>query len=614
MKGANKMKRFLNTAAILVFAFAAGNAQPIQRDSQLPNAGAQACNANFAESLVEHQVLESKSVVEPVKRIKILLRSADFLWKLDPVTARTYFAEAWKMANDRFKETGFEQQKTEKGMITRLPDQRMEVITAVSKHDAEWARKLSDQMLADFEKAKDTRKPQDETRELGDLLLLAGRSATTNPELSRQLFRRVMRYRLFSHWFFAFNQLGRENPELAISLYKEAMQNYRNESPRRLLFLSGFPFANSRILGPDKFRIGDNVGGLSPNLQLQRLFIETLFSRIAIFAASEEDINRPAEIDYHSDPPYTYQPEAAYMVTAVRELEPHVIEKFPDMLQRHGVAKSQAQSLMSADARRRLEERDKGNSNLSASFDEQLAAVEKAHDDRKLTDFMIARLVFWHEKTEEQFAKLEPWLDKVKEESPRKELINYFWFLRSKLAIKEKRFDDGEKLALKVPEIEHRALLMFDIAEIQSKNAADLSGLFDTLNRLSKLVRSADNSVAKAQLLLGLADMYQKVNNSVALDELSESIRVTNSLKDPNIFSNVVSRQIVGKEYAVFATFSTPGYDLEKTFEELGKRDFQMSISHANSLADKYFRTLAIIALSRNCIETAPTKAKPVSK
>ena len=70
-------------------------------------------------------------------------------------------------------------------------------------------------------------------------------------------------------------------------------------------------------------------------------------------------------------------------------------------------------------------------------------------------------------------------------------------------------------------------------------------------------------------------------------------------------------RQIVGKDFATFASFQTPGYDLEKTFEDLSKKDFEMSIAHAKSLDDKYFRTLAVIAAAKNCAKNAPPKPKP---
>lgn len=584
-------------AAPIVFTQIAGPQSPV-------------CNAKFAELLVEQQVMESKSVVEPVKRIKILIRSADFLWKLDQPTARLFFTEAYKMADDRFKETGFETKEPDKkasGMITMLPDQRMEVIRAIAKRDSAWAKKLSDQMLADFDKVKNDRTGFDKTRELDDLLYLAQSSMKTDPELARYLLKRLMQYPLYNHWFFLFYGLAKTDQAVADAIYAEALQNYRGETPRRLLILSAYPFARERIFGIDKYQIGgDQPDNQVINPALQRQFLNAFFARIAVYAASEEDINRPAE--------QNYQPEPLYMVSALREMEPIVMESFPDLLQRFSTAKGQAAQLISADMQKSLAEKEKHDGSLGQSFEDRLAEVQKADDDGKLTDYMIVSLVTWGERTDEQYAKILPWLDKIGEEKPRTATIAYFWFLRTELAIKEKRFDEAEKFTARVPEIEHRALLMFDLAAEQAKSEGDVASLFETLNRLSKITHGSDNSVSKAQILLGLANMYEKVNHSVALDELGESIRVTNTLKDPDIFATSVQRQINGKGFGFYAMLGTPGYNLEKTFEELSKRDFEMSLANAKALDDKYFRTLAVIAVANNCAKNAPPAEKPKPK
>lgn len=596
-------RRFVLAIAVLLAAF-------IVTEAQVAPLANPVCNAQYAQILVQGQVMESKSVVEPVKRIKILLRSADFLWKFDEPTSRAYLTEAWKMADDRFKETGFESKKsTEKGstVITILPDQRMEVIRAIAKRDAAWAKRLSEQMLADYEKRSTNRESFDETREIGDLLSMANENVKTNPELSRALYRRVMRYPMFYHWFFVFYTIARENPAFADSLYQETVNNYRNESPRLLLYLSAYPFGNERMFGPDKYTV--NMGpqpNVRQNPALARLFFDTFFSRIATYSASVEDINQPKEKNYLAQP--------AYMISALNEIEPIIVQQFPDLLPRFSSARAQAASLLNADMKKELDDKERSTNGIGLDFDERIAAMEKADGDGKLTDYMILQLVTARAKTEEQFAKIEPWLQKVKDEKARSGLTNYYWFLRAQLAIKEKRWDDADKYIAKVPEVEHRALLLFDMAEIQSKNTNDVSAQFDTLNRLSKLTRSSENSVSKAQILLGLANMYEKVNHSTALDELSEAIRVTNSLKEPDIFATTIRREIRGKDFGFFASFGTPGYDLEKTFEELSKKDFEMSLGSAKSLDDKYFRTLAVLAVATNCAKNAKPEPKAKAK
>lgn len=576
---------------------------------QISSQDNQACNPEFARLLVEQQVSEGKTVEETDKRVKILLRSADFLWKFDEPTARKYFSDAFKIAADRFAEKGFEEKKIgdkERSITSFEPDYRLEVIRAVAKRDGEWAKRLTDQILTEYEKTAEQRKEgYDKTREIGDLLGVAQENLKTNPNLSRYLFRRVMRYRLDSHWYWTLYSMAKENPQAADALYVELLQNYAGETPRRLLFLSAYPFAASRIFGADKFQYGASVpANLSPNLNLQRQFIETFFRRVAAFANNPDDINRP---------PDQYRlAEAVYIFTAFEDIEPFIAQNFPNLLRRFADAKAQADSLMSAENRKTLEERRKTTENLGQSFEERLKLLEKADEEGKLSDFQIINLITWGDKTEAQFQAAQPWLDKIKDENVRLEATNYFYFLWSKLAVKENRLDEARKFAEKVVELEHRAILYFEIADAQLKNIGETAKVLETLGEVSKLARRSKDSVAKAQVLLGLANAYEKANHTIALNELSEAVNVINRLEKADIFSASVYRQIIGKDFAFYAVFNTPGYNLETTFGEIGKKDFELSLANAKNLSDKYFRTLAVLAVAKNCVQNLPKiKTKP---
>lgn len=572
--------------------------------AQTTGADSPTCNSEFALQLVQQQVLESKSVVEPPKRIKILLRSANFLWKFDEPTARSYFAEAFKAADDLFKESGLESKPNAQGLMIPSTDHRIAVLNAIARKDAGWAKKLSDKMLADLDKDAPNRKDSDKTREAENILSLATQLVRTDKDLSRSLIRSVVRYPLTQNWYWAFYTLHAADPAFAASVYSEALIAFRNAKPRRQLFLSAYPFASMRILGVDRFMYGASLPtGLQPNLALQRQFMEVFFARITSYAANEAELNSAAEPNY--------SPEPVYMVSALNEIEPFVIRDFPELLQRFSETRSTASSLLNDETRKQLSDKGNNASTLASSFEERFAAMEKADSEGKLTDNMIVQLVTWFNKSDEQFAKLLPWLDKIKDENVRRESTIYYWFLRSKLAITDKRVEDAEKFAAKVPELDHRSVLIFELATDQLKNINDTAAVFETLNQLSKLTRSAPNSVAKAQVLLSLSAMYERVNHSVALDELGEAIRVANNLKDIDLFQTNLTRVIKGKDFAVFASYSIPGFDLEKTFRELSKRDFEMSLANAKSLDDRYYRTIAVIAVAENCVLNEKRAAQP---
>ncbi|MEP7038499.1 MAG: hypothetical protein ABI891_09150 [Acidobacteriota bacterium] len=576
---------------------------------------APACNPVFARQLVEQQVADGKSVADTEKRIKILLRSADFLWKFDEETARKYFAEAYSVAEKRFAEKGFEDKKiseSKSGFATmRMPDFRTEVIRAIAKKDGDWAKRLSEKLLKDYEAEIENRKNDlNKTRELGDLLNIAVESAKDNPQLSLYFFRQIMRYPLDYHWLWSLYGAAKENQSLTDQVYLEALNNYANESPRRMLFLAAYPFGNERIFGVDKYQFGTSApADFMPNPKLQLQFLNTFFSRIDRFVNNPDDLNKPAD-EYRL-------PEITYIVSALQDIEPIIVQNFPNLFERFSNVKAKANAQMSAESRKDLEGREKSYEDYGSSFDERLKRLEKAESEGKLTDDMISGLSTGI-KTEEAFAEFEPWLDKITDEKLRESTSEYFYFRRSELATKENRFDDARKYADKVGDIEHKAVLYFKIAEAQLKTVNQQYEANDILSEVSKLAAKADDSVEKAQVLLGLANIYEKFNHYNALTALGEAIRIVNKLENPDIFSTSTFSVIKGKSFAHYAVFNTPGFNLETAFEEISKKDFEISLSNAQNLQDKYFRTLAVLAVAKNCVENQPKNKvdnkKPIGK
>ncbi|MFN2501822.1 MAG: hypothetical protein ABR530_07420 [Pyrinomonadaceae bacterium] len=586
----------LNKLAFFILLLALGSAAAF---SQISSAESGACNPKTAQMLVEQQVLESKSVVERPKRIKILLRSADFLWPLDRVTARSYFIEAFKTAGEHFAEKGFERKTIgdDPSSFAMLPDQRIEVIRAVAKRDGELAKKFLEQVLAEYEKTKAGRGDLDSNREQGDLLSLAAESVNTNPEFAKTLFRSMMRYPPSQNWFFSLYAAARSDQKFADAMYSEALQNYRGETPVKLLYLSGYPFGNMSSFGIGRTRYSAYVPeGFVPNPALQRSFLDLFFARVGSFSMNVDETTLVA--DKGDSAP------AIYMVSAMADIEPVIVTRFPELLQRFSVARSQASALLTEDMRKEMTDQQTRASEQVATFEDTIKALEEAETEKRLTDFMILRVLFNRRlKNDEQFKKFEPWLAKIKEEKPREDTSSYFWYLRSELAIKEDRISEAEKMIAKIPELDHRSLLMFEIAKKQLGSSNDPGGAFDTLNRVSKVTHMSPNSVAKVQVLFGLVEYYDRINHSVALDELGETIRVINQLEGADILQNWIFRQIRGKEFGFSSSYSLPGKNLEGTFSDVGKKDFELGLANALALNDKYYRTLAVISVAGNCVQ-----------
>ncbi|MDQ3711474.1 MAG: hypothetical protein M3388_04570 [Acidobacteriota bacterium] len=563
------------------------------------------CNALLARQLVEQQADESKSVEETDKRINILLRVADFLWIADQETARKFFAEAFQIANERFREKGVEK-KESKGFTVYQPDYRLEVVRAVAKRDAEWAKKLAEIILREKDEndAKDKSTSSENDRTIEETIGLGTSLAGQNPAAALYFFRRAMRFPLEQIWYYTLYQVSKKNQTLGNQIYSELLSTHKNTDVSRMLFLSAYPFGRERIFGIGKFSISAGVPAeFAPNRNLQKQFLETFLRRVTFLDA--ESANKIV---------YANIAESAYAVTAVNELEPIVIQQFPELLEISQQAKTIANATISNATRQDLKERENWQSNYQKSFAEKLADIEKADDVGKLTDYDIFSLVN-NAKKEEEFKAAETWLDKMKDETTRESTVNYFYFQRSKLATKEKRFDEAKKFADKVAKIEHRAVLYFDIAEVKMKEPLTKLESLDTLSEVYQTANKAPDSIEKAQVLLGLAFMYEKVDHYNALGSLAEAIKTANKLENPNLFTSNITQQIIGKNFASFSSYSVPGFEVTETFYELSKKDFQGALTHATNFSDKYMRTLAVLAAVKDCEKNdKPVKVKPKTK
>nr|HQU93181.1 hypothetical protein [Pyrinomonadaceae bacterium] len=382
----------------------------------------------------------------------------------------------------------------------------------------------------------------------------------------------------------------------------ELIASHANAAPRQVLYLSAYPFARDRMFGYGRSQYILNIPeGLTPKPQLQARFIDLMLRRSDAFASDPANFNLPQGDSWLPS-------EGAYIVTALRELQPIVIQTFPAMLPRLNSALAKGMAMLSESDRKKISDLDKQGSDFGPSFEDRIEELEKADSEGKLTDAMILRALISGLKTEEQFKILEPWLDKITDAEGRVGSMNYFWFKRSQLATKEKRFADAQKYAVKVPELEHQAILWFEIAEKQLADINDSATAYQTLADVGKVARRAEDSVGKAQALLGLANLYEKLNHSFAISELSDAVNVINNVKDADLQSKYLLRYIQVKDMSFGASFSTPGYDLETTFATLSKTDFSLPLSNARTIDDKYYRTLAVIAIARNCIDRSRKK------
>jgi hypothetical protein len=568
------------------------------------------CNAEVARSLVETQIAEGKSVESTDKQIKILIRAADFLWQLDDAAARKHFVAALDLARERFKEKGVETKQSGRGMlITARDDFRFTVLTAIAKRDPAWAQKLTETVLQEMktDAANDKEKdPLGVNNELERLLRIASALLETNKPAALEFARRAVQFPIGrnngSDWHFFLYGLAEKDQAAADRLYAEVLAANSNIEIDYLMYLSGYPFGNGRIYGANSSSLGYTVAqSFAPNPTLQRQFLNVLVGRVASLPPTSAE-----------KPDKWRLSEAASALAALQDLEAIAAERFPNLLPRFAAAKAHAQSLVTEENRSALDSNHKQSERFQASFATKLENLEKDPNAARL-DYQIVDLIF-SAKTDEELKQAAEWLSKIREEAVRESATNFLYFKLSETAIKDNRLDEAEKLAEKVGELEHRAVLQFKIAEAKLKRENDGLQAALILEKVVAAALKADETVERAQVLLGTAFWFEKYNQYRAAEVLSEAVKTINRLENPDLSATVIHRRIVGKDFGYFAGYQTPGYNLEKSFQTVAAKDFQGALSQARNLNDKYLRTLAVIAVVNDCAAAREKKREPKTK
>jgi hypothetical protein len=584
------MKNLITLLYILTFVVIVSAQTPVKNE----------CSIEFARNLVEQQANESKNIETTNKRLKILTSVAEFLWKIDEPNARKYLAEAFEFADSRFKENGFEKKKIGENWTTTDKDYRFEVINFIGKYDVAWAKKLTAKVLKDFEDDdKSKREDFDKNKEVGDVLDFALKIYDQNPQFALAQLRIAMKYPLSQSWSWVLVDLSVKNQQEADKLYSELLVRYSDSPIKDLYNLSDYPFGTGKIISIGSSSTNDIPKSFVPNSGLQRQFLTLILQRATSF-----------EPDNNQTPPKNSweQPDVAYLFHALRGFEKIVQRDFADLAGTWAAAKIQILAYLSEGSLKRISETDKWQNEEKTSFEKQLEELQKDDEAGKLTDNNIFKLVRKARK-EEEFAKAESWLDKIKDSKLRESVSLFYYFIRTDLAIKDKRLYEARRFASKISKIDFRAIELLKIAEEKLKEKLGKTESQDILLEVYQTAIKADNSTAKAQVLFSLAYVYEKVNHQNAINSLSESIQTINALENTDdLLSNELMIMIQSDNFTMTTSISSPGLNLENVIKEISKNDFSNTLNYVNSFTDKYFRALAVIEVAKNCKNTAKPK------
>jgi hypothetical protein len=556
--------------------------------------------------LIQQQLAESKTLDDVARRITVVIRSAELLWPYERDKARTAFVEAWDLSIQHFKDKGDKPVREGSGLLIGTPDMRYEVITAVARHDFDWANKLTEQLFLEQENAAKEKALTDAASEGNNserLLTLARSLLTSNQSAAINFATLSLRFTATFHLPMFLYKLAEVDRAAADQLYERSLMAYSHAPMDRFLYLSAYPFGNTRDAGETPgYTLYKVPNGFIPNLDLQRSFVKTFLGRV------QQEMASPSQ-----PIPGGRLTNAEQMWLALTRLYPQIARNLPALAPVVEQARVNITAQLPEELKRRAAGRMAARTQPQGSFDETVEAAEK-NPNVDQRDQQLAMAVMRASETEDLDLILRV-IDKISDSQLRTQFLNWFYFSRTQSAIKQKQFTQARNLAAKVQELDQRAYLYLQIAEESLKENLDQSQAREMLEEVVTAAAKTPASMITARTQLGVAHLYTKIDHARAIAVLAQAVTTINALESPDFSRQFVIRKIEGKTFGSYASFQTPGFNPETALREISKSDFDGTLNQASTFASKPLRALTTLAVVEPCLKLSkPSEAKPRSK
>ena len=335
--------------------------------------------------------------------------------------------------------------------------------------------------------------------------------------------------------------------------------------------------------------------GYVPSAALQRQFMQILLSRSEAALATAVE---PTSSNRY--------PDHAQMWLALTRLEKQVQENLPDLAETTARTKERLFASLNQGTQQSVTREIAADNPPKRSFDEQVEAAEKQKDVGR-RDQLLTFAVTGASK-DVPLERVLSVIDKISEASIRDPLLNWFYYFSAQSLIASKELSEARKYAARVTELDQRAYLFTRIAEESLKQTEDQAEARDLLNEISNDIGKAPKTIVTARALLALAHLYAKIDMNRGIEELGNAVKTINALESPDFSQQFVIMKIEGKTFGSFASFSTPGFNPENAFREMGKLDFDGSLIQATTFTDKSLRALTTLAVIEPCLAKSRKK------
>ena len=550
------------------------------------------CNRENGIGIIGQQIELSRTLDDMPRRVTLLIRTADLLWPMEQPKARAIFTEAMDLANRDYREHG--DTTIQVGRLpVEQPDQRFVVITAIAKRDRDWAHKLADEVFQEqIKEAENKQSNAPSSAKMAEKLFnIAYSLLPSDPQGAFSFARASLRYTASLQLPLFLYRLSEIDRGLSDQLYREALRSYSETPMEQFLYLSSYPFANNREAGEmPAYTIYKVPEGQTVNPALARIFVQVLLRR------AQQIISTPST----GSPPNSYS-EAAQMWIALTRLEPQIQSSLSDLSPSVLQAKGSLFPLLVAKDQQRVTE------SLidppKRSFDELVEDALKQSDPENREAGIVMAILggSYGESLEHVVAAA----DKINDNELRAQVLSRLYFNRSKVA---KSLAEARRLASKVEDLDQRAYLYSQIAAESIKQTRNDAEVREMLEDVITAAAKAPDTEIKARALLGIAYLYSQIDPNRAVGVLGEAVKCINKIESPDFSRDFVITRLEGKYFGFYDALSTPGFNPENAFRDIGKLDFDGTLYQAANFTNKSLRSLTTLAVIEPCLQE---KSKP---
>jgi tetratricopeptide (TPR) repeat protein len=576
------------------------------------------CTQDNAFDMIKQQVDLTKTFNDGTRRIAVLIRAADLLWPYQQDKARAIFTEAFELAIENEKEN---EGKGPRSLILRLQtsDQRYVVIRAVAKRDSAWAKDLTRQVLKTDTPDGDASPTKDLIKDVvtaEKLLDSANQLISTDINAAFDLARASLNYPGSSALTRFLYRLAEINQQAADQFYIQVLAVYAKKPMREFLYLQAYPFALPDSLNTPFFASYVVPANFVTNRSLQRQFVQVMLGR----AQQALEVSLDAA-DTYRNPSGILMPGKVHLLQALMDVEPQVSRAFPDLLAPLTLVREKILVSLSVETQKLLLQPGREISTATEkTFDEAIESAQKVPDLNR-RDQLIAWEILSTASDQQSLASVIEAIDKISDSNLRVALRELIYFRRARAAIKDKQFEDAEKLASEVEGLEQRAYLHAEIAKgLLNKNETQARAR-EVLDEAISEAKKAGTTIFAARTLLTASNLYAKIDLGRSISVLGEAVNCINRLESPDFHSNdqsltkaIPMRSKAGGEYRL--TFQMPGIEPETALREMGKLDFDTALSQSSALTDKFHRSMSTLALAELCLQQSQQQStqKPKRK